>query len=40
MTHLQDALDHARNHPIETICECIVAFAIIWGGAFAVALAG
>ena len=40
MTHLKDAWDFASNHPIETIAECIVAFGIIWGGAFLVALAG
>lgn len=40
MTHLKDALDFARNHPWETAAECIVAFGIIWGGAFLVALAG
>lgn len=37
---MKDALDFARNHPIEAVCEAIIAIAIIWGGAFAVALAG
>ncbi len=37
---MKDAWDFARNHPIETIAECIIAFVIIWGGAFLVALAG
>lgn len=40
MTHLKDAWDFARNHPWETAAECIIAFGIIWGGAFFVALAG
>ena len=37
---MKDALDFARNHPWETAAECIIAFGIIWGGAFLVALAG
>ena len=37
---MKDALNFARNHPFEAIAECIIAFGIIWGGAFLVALAG
>ena len=37
---MKDALDFARNHPFETASECIIAFGIIWVGAFLVALAG
>ena len=37
---MKDALNFARNPPWETAAECIIAFGIIWGGAFLVALAG
>jgi len=37
---MKDAINFARNHPFETIGEIIITFAIIWGGAFLVALAG
>jgi len=37
---MKDALNFARNHPFEVIAECIIAFTLIWGGAFLVALAG
>jgi len=37
---MKDLIDFARNHPFEFIGEAITAFAIIWGGAFAIALAG
>ena len=37
---MKDALNFARNHPFEAIAELVIAFGIIWGGAFLVALAG
>ena len=37
---MKDALDFARNHPFEAYATGIIAFGIIWGGAFLVSLAG
>lgn len=40
MTPIREAIDFARAHPWEFAAECVIAFALIWGGAFAVAAAG
>jgi len=40
MTAIQEAIDFAREHPFEFTAECVIAFALIWGGAFAVAVVG
>ena len=40
MNQVRETIDFARAHPFEFAAECIIAFSLIWGGAFAVALAG
>jgi len=37
---MRDARNFARNDPFEAYATGIIAFVIIWGGAFFVALAG
>lgn len=40
MNDIKEAWKFARNHPIEFAIEAVIAFAIVFGGAFVVALAG
>lgn len=40
MTAIKEAIDFARAHPFEFAAECVIAFLIVFGGAFLVALAG